>query len=60
VAFPEAGFLLEKKDFSKIGEILFEDERILHLPKLLIQEGGYKLEDVPEAALELFRNQRIK
>jgi len=47
VALPFTRFCLDPIDFKEMGEmLLFKD---LRLPTVVIQEGGYKLDDVPLA-----------
>ena len=47
VALPEGRFCLDPRDYIEMGEMLLNKD--LCLPTVVIQEGGYKLDDVPYA-----------
>lgn len=49
-ASDNAGFRLETCDFALMGRML----RSMGLPVLLLQEGGYQLDKVGDAVLQLF------
>lgn len=54
VAFPTATFDLFAEDFGEMGAIILKDTRLEHLPKVFLQEGGYKLEEVTKGVLNFF------
>jgi len=50
VTFPQSRFALNLEDFTEMGEMLLGNES-LNLPTLVIQEGGYLLDKIPQAVL---------
>lgn len=54
VAFPTATFDLFAQDFGEMGAMILADERFAKLPKVFLQEGGYKLEEVTKGVLNFF------
>lgn len=54
VAYPTAALELKVDDFKEMGKIVFEDSRLAHIPTVVVQEGGYKLDDVPHAVKNFF------
>ena len=50
-AIRRAGFLLEGDDYKEIGTMI--RSKLQTIPVLVIQEGGYKMDDVPSAAADV-------
>jgi acetoin utilization deacetylase AcuC-like enzyme len=50
-AIRRAGFLLEGDDYKEIGTLI--RSKLPTMPILVVQEGGYKMNDVPSAAADV-------
>lgn len=46
VALPTTRCALAPEDYAEMGKVLLADPRLVHLPTLVVQEGGYKLDEV--------------
>ncbi len=49
MAYPSARFALQPRDFVELGDMILRDARFVSLPRIVVQEGGYLLSDVPDA-----------
>lgn len=57
VAFPLGTVALLPTDFATLGQKLLYD-RFQHLPRIVFQEGGYLLSDVPDAVYHFLKGLR--
>jgi acetoin utilization deacetylase AcuC-like enzyme len=55
VTFPQARVALDLNDFREMGQMLLG----LNLPTVVVQEGGYLLDQVPTAVLNFFDGKKI-
>ena len=51
-AIRRAGFKLKGDDYKEMGKIIGKND----IPTIFIQEGGYKLDKVPEAVANVLRS----
>ncbi len=50
VTFPQSRAALQLDDFRKMGRVLLG----MNLPTVVVQEGGYLMDQVPSAVLSFF------